>query len=657
MKIKIGDVLQGPIIVTNRGKGFFNVEKNLSLEIPENLVNKAFDGDKVEIRVTSLDKGQNGDPQGEVISIIERRKDDFVGTTRFEGEILYVKPDNHRMYTDFIIKDFPKDIVPNTKVLVHLLDWPEGDKFPIANVIKVIGLKGIHEVEMQSIILDQGFETGFPTEVEKEARGFEEKWEEILEREIPNRRDMRGVTTCTIDPFDAKDFDDALSIKKLENSNYEIGIHIADVSFFVKPQSELDKEAFDRSFSVYLVDRTIPMLPEALSNDLCSLKPDVPRLSFSTIFEITPEAKVISEWYGKTIIKSDRRFSYEEAQGILDTGSGDLYDELNTLNIISKKLGVEKMKNGAIRFEKEEFKFELDQNGVPISIHKKEHIDTHSLIEEFMLLSNRSVAKYIYDTEKKLNNGREGHLMYRVHNVPDVDKLKDLSEFLKVLGYKLEIKKDGGVSPYQLNDLLDSVKDKPEEDLVSSATIKTMSKALYSTENEGHFGLSFEYYTHFTSPIRRYPDLIVHRILERLLKNEKITSEEMVYFKKSAEQSSKQEAAAQDAERQSVRYKQVEFMMNHIGEEFNGIISGVAKFGLFVTIEDTGASGMVHISNLGEDYYTYDQKNYCITGDRTKNKFTLGDQVRVKILEANLDEKQLQLKLISKKTEEDKAVK
>lgn len=649
MKIKIGEVLQGPIIVTSRGKGFFNIEKDLSLEVPETLVNKAFNGDTVEIRVTSLDKGQNGEPQGEVIKIVQRKKTEFVGNIEKEAETFIVNPDDHRMYTNFQISNPPADLSPNTKVLVKFTEWKDGDTKPTVQILKSLGQKGVHEVEMQSIILDQGFETGFPDEVEKEARDFESKWEEILEAEVPNRRDMRGVTTCTIDPVDAKDFDDALSLQKLENGNYEIGIHIADVSFFVRPGSALDKEAFDRSFSVYLVDRTIPMLPEALSNDLCSLKPDVPRLAFSSIFEITPEAQVVSEWYGKTIIKSDRRFSYEEAQEILDKKSGDLYDELNILNTISKKLGVEKMKNGAIRFEKEEFKFELDENGVPVAVHKRVHIDTHSLIEEFMLLSNRRVAKYIFDTDKKLNNGKIGDLMYRVHNIPDIDKISALSDFLKILGYRLEVKKDGSVSPFQLNDLLDSVKGKPEEELVSSATIKTMSKALYSTQNEGHFGLSFDYYTHFTSPIRRYPDLIVHRILSHLLKGEKITTGEAVHFKKSAEQSSTQEVAAQDAERQSIRYKQVEFMMNHIGEEFDGIISGVAKFGLFVTLNDTGASGMVHISNLGEDYYNFDQKNYCIVGDRTKAKYTLGDQVRVKIIEANLDEKQLQMKVVSKK--------
>lgn len=652
MKLQIGDEFTGVIIVASRGTGYFNVDKNLSVEVQPEVLKKAFDGDTVTIRVTSLQGGRNGDPQGEVIKIVERKKKFFVGTSRLENGILYLVPDSHRMYSNFEIKNPPEDIIENTKLYIEFIGWPESASHPEGKIIKVLGPKGVHEVEMQSIILEQGFESGFPEAVETEAKGFEEKWQSILAEELPERRDMRGTTTFTIDPFDAKDFDDALSFKKLPNGNFEIGVHIADVSYFVRPGSELDKEAFDRSFSVYLVDRTIPMLPEALSNDLCSLKPDVERLAFSTIFEITPEAEVLDTWYGRTIIKSDRRFSYEEAQGIIDAGSGDFYDELITFNDLSKKLAAEKRKNGAIRFERDEFKFELDPDGVPIAIHKKEHIDTHSLIEEFMLLSNRSVAKYIYDADRKTRGGKLGHLMYRVHASPDVDKLKDLSEFLKVLGYNLQLKKDGSVSPAAMNELLDSVHGKPEEDLISSATIKTMSKALYSTENQGHFGLAFEYYTHFTSPIRRYPDLIVHRILAHILKGEKITDEEMVHFKRSAEQSSQQEVSAQEAERQSIRYKQVEFMMNHIGEEFDGIISGVAKFGLFVMLTDSGATGMVHISNLGEDYYRFDEKHYCISGERSGKKFTLGDQVRVKIDEANLDEKQLQMSIVEKKEKE-----
>lgn len=650
MNIETGSTFEGPIIITSRGTGYFNIDKNLSIEVPVEAVNKAFDGDTVKVQVTSKDGGRNGEPQGEIVQIINRGKQYFVGTSRLENGELFIVPDNHRMYINFKVPTYEGKIEDNTKIYIKFQDWKDGNEFPEATVEKIIGKKGVHEVEMQSIILEQGFESGFSEKVEAEAKDFVSKWDEILKEEIVDRKDMRGTTTFTIDPYNAKDFDDALSIKKLENGNYEIGIHIADVSYFVRPGSELDKEAFDRSFSVYLVDRTIPMLPEALSNDLCSLKPEVERLAFSTIFEITPEAEVVSEWYGRTIIKSDKRFTYEEAQQILDNNSGEFYDELNTLNTISKKLGKEKMQNGAIRFERDEFEFELDKDGVPIKIHKKEHIDTHSLIEEFMLLSNKSVAKYIFDEDKKKNDGKIGQLMYRVHNPPEIDKIKELHDFLKILGYELRVDKDGLVSPSAINALLDEVKGKPEEDLISSATIKTMSKAIYSTENLGHFGLAFKYYTHFTSPIRRYPDLIVHRILDHLLKNQKISGDEMAYFKKSAEQSSNQEVAAQDAERQSIRYKQVEFMMNHIGEEFDGIISGVAKFGLFVTLNDTGANGMVHISNLGEDFYKFDEKNYRIVGERNGEKYTLGDQVRVKIAEANLDEKQLQMKIVENKT-------
>lgn len=649
-KAETGDTFEGPIIVTGKGHAFFNVEKDLSIEIPAEAVKKAFWHDSVRVRVTSKDGGRDGAPTGEVEEILKRNKVRYVGTSMVENGELIIKPDTHRMYINFIIPKEERskhpDLRDNTKVYIEFIGWQEDSPYPQARILKVIGPKGVHEVEMQSIILEQGFETGFAPEIEEEAANFKAKWEDILKEELGKRKDIREKTTLTIDPFDARDFDDALSFEKLPNGNYEIGVHIADVSYFVRPGSKLDKEAFDRAFSVYLVDRTIPMLPEILSNELCSLNPNVERLAFSAIFEVTPDAEVKDQWFGRSVIKSDKRFTYESAQEVLDKKDGEYYEELNILNTLAKKLTAKKLAHGAIRFERDEFEFELDKDGVPIKVIKKEHLDTHSLIEEFMLLANRHVAKYIFDTDKKMRGGNLGNMMYRVHSLPDPDKLKDLSQFVKAMGYKLELKKDGTISPATLNNLLKEVEDKPGEQLISTAAVKTMSKALYSTENQGHFGLAFDYYTHFTSPIRRYPDLIVHRILDKLLAGEKVSDEDMVYYQKAAEHSSEQEVNAQEAERQSIKYKQVEFMMNHIGEEFDGVISGVSKFGVFVVLNDTGAVGMIHISKLGNDFFRLDEKNYRVVGEKSKKTYSLADPVRVKIEEANLEEKQLQMSLV-----------
>jgi ribonuclease R len=389
------------------------------------------------------------------------------------------------------------------------------------------------------------------------------------------------------------------------------------------------------------------MLPEILSNDICSLNPNEDRLAFSVVFHINIKGHVSDMWYGKTVIHSNKRYSYEEAQEILDKKEGLYYDELNTLNIISKNLGIEKFKNGAIKFSSEEFEFVLDEFMFPIAVKKKEHIETHSLIEEFMLLANKSVAKYIYEQDKKVNGGKAVGLMYRVHNSPDIDKLQELTVFLKAIGYKLELKPDGTVDPKDINKLLAEVKDKPEENLISSATIKTMSKALYSVENLGHFGLAFDYYTHFTSPIRRYPDLIVHRMLAYFLENKEIPDTELSELSQIAAHSSSQEINAAEAERESIRYKQIEYMSQHIGKEYKGIISGVAKWGLFVQIEENGAEGLVHISKLGEDYFKFAEKEYKIYGEKTGKAFRLGDEIMVRVDGVNLEEKKLDLGLVA----------
>lgn len=583
--------------------------------------------------------------QGVVIEIIKRAKTKFVGTVQKNGGDCFIIPDNQKVYVYINLdSDEASKVEHNDKVYIVLDSWAEKDERPNGKVLQVIGKKGIHEVEIRSIILEKGFDAEFQEGVLRDADELKKEWSPIPESEIAKRRDMRGTLTMTIDPIDAKDFDDALSFKILDNGNYEIGVHIADVSHYVTPGTIIDKEAVERQFSVYLVDRTIPMLPEVLSNDLCSLNPNEEKLSFSAIFEINKNAEILNEWFGRTIIKSDKRFTYENAQETLDAGSGEFFEELNTLNIIAKKLAEKKFASGAIRFNSEEFKFELDENGVPIAIHKKPHLETHSLVEDFMLLANRYVAKFIYDRCEDSNGNCS--LMYRVHNVPDKDKISELAVFAKALGYTLNINKDGVVTAKDLNSLFAQVSGKNEESLITTAAIRTMAKAIYSTENSGHFGLAFEYYTHFTSPIRRYPDLVVHRIMAKLIAGESISDVDAIFFQKVANHASTQEVAAQEAERASIKYKQTEFMMNHVGEEFEGIISGVAPFGLFVILNDTGAEGMIHISKLGEDYWNLDEKKYRIVGEKTGKFFTLGDKIKVKIEAVDLDNRKLEMRLV-----------
>jgi len=637
---------QTKISVTARGSGYYIDPKTEEFtEIQPDKINKALHGDIVEIR--KLPDMINDKPQAEVIKIITRTKETFVGYVEKQAEDkARLIPDDRRVYVNFYLSpEDSKKVETNQKIQVRMTDWTL--ETPDAELVQIIGMKGEHEVEMKSILLEKGIIADFKQSIIDEAKALQAKWSPIPAEEIAKRRDIRGTTTFTIDPVTAKDFDDALSFKKISDDMYEIGVHIADVSHFVTPGSDLDIEAKARAFSVYLVDRTIPMLPEILSNDICSLNPNEDRLAFSVIFHINLKGQVSDTWYGRTIIHSDKRYSYEEAQEILDKKEGLFYEELNTLNVLSKNLGVEKFKNGAIKFSSEEFEFVLDEFMFPIAVKKKEHIDTHSLIEEFMLLANKSVAKYIYEQDKKLNKGKAVGLMYRVHNSPDIDKLQELVVFLKAIGYKLELKPDGTVDPKNINKLLAEVKGKPEENLISSATIKTMSKALYSIENLGHFGLAFDYYTHFTSPIRRYPDLIVHRMLGYFLEGKEIPDGELVELTQIASHSSSQEINAAEAERESIRYKQIEYMSQHIGKEYKGIVSGVAKWGLFVTIEENGAEGLVHISKLGEDFFKFVEKEYKIVGEKSNKAFRLGDEIMVRVDSVNTEEKKLDLGLVA----------
>lgn len=650
LKEMIGKILEGPITVTFGGRGFFDIEGDeKSVEISAENLHGAFHKDLVRIKVN--EESRRGDRYyGEVVEILERKKEIFVGVldTAVKGDFCYVIPDDKRAYKDIKVFDCTKaGASEGKKVVVKITDWP-AEKCPVGEITETLGDKGDNEVEMKSIIIDSGFDWAFNKEIEEEAKKIHAEREKIFKKEIPKREDLRDLNIFTIDPADAKDFDDALHIEFLDNGNYKVGVHIADVSQYVKYGSAIDKEAQERAFSVYLVDRTIPMLPEILSNDLCSLNPETDRLAFSAIFEVDKEGVVQNRWFGKSIIHSKKRFTYENAQKVLDDGTGEYFEELNTMNTIAKKILARNRKNGAISFEKDEFKFELDENGVPLAIHKKERLDTHKLIEEFMLLANREVAHHLNEWDKK-QKGKKPGMMYRVHDEPDPEKIEDLRVLLKVLGYELKLEQDGSISPREINRIIDLTHDKPEESLIATNAIRTMAKALYSTHNEGHFGLAFDDYTHFTSPIRRYPDLIVHRILLDILTGKEITDEDVLFFEKMAEKSSNREVEAATAERDSVKLKQVEFMQNHIGETFEGIISNVAEFGLFIELKDSGAQGLIPIKKMDEaagDFFKFEEKKYQIVGEKTGKKYRLGDSIKVKVVEADIENKQLTLSLV-----------
>src|SRR3989344_496887 len=499
---------------------------------------------------------------------------------------------------------------------------------------------------MESIVLEKGFRIEFPTEVQREAENIKTEYKNHFATEIKNRRDMRDVTTMTIDPVDAKDFDDAISFTDLGNNEYEIGVHIADVSYFVTPGTKLDSESEKRGLSVYLVDRTIPMLPEILSNDLCSLNPNEDKLTFSAVFTITGEGEVLEEWFGRTVIHSNKQFSYEEAQDVIDGKKpGPHQVELRKLKEIAQKLEKKKFHGGAINFETEEVKFELDKTGKPIRVYKKSRLETHKLVEEYMLLANRAVAKFIFLSQNKDIRKKGAQSVYRIHANPDKERIENLAIFLKALGFELK-NKDGIVTSKDINKLLEDVEGTPNEELIKTATIRSMAKAVYSTKNIGHFGLAFTYYTHFTSPIRRYPDLLVHRFLERELKGGKIEQDEYQKFERICLESSELEKRASDAERASIKYKQVEYMTEHIGEEYSGTITGVTEWGIYIEEKETKCEGMVKIRDLVDDYYILDEKNYTLKGEKTGRKFTLGNSVRFKVVSADMEKRVLDYKLL-----------
>ncbi len=668
---------QGVIRITSKPIGFFTNSSNdksandADVVIYEENLNCALDKDLVEIEIIGKDfyRGEKRQ-KGKVVKILERNKTEFVGTLENSsngGKGLYFLPDDWKFYRKIELKNFSNDAKPGDKALVKLINWNNPNINPTGEIIKVIGKKGVHETEMQSILLDKGIVYDFPADVEEEAeRVAEEFRKETVNPEKSNqRRDFRNITTFTIDPKDAKDFDDALSYEDLGGGKIRVGVHIADVSHFVRPGSALDRESRKRSFSTYLVDRTIPMLPEVLSNDLCSLNPNVDRFAFAAVFDIeSSTGKVLDRWFGKTVINSDKRFSYEEAQELLDEfkRSGQTYSSslsheglgsrnssfptslapiVSELNRLANIYRAENKKNGAIEFETDEVKFELDEEGKPIRVYKKPRLDTMKMIEEWMLLANREVARFI--SEKTKTRGGAG--IFRIHNLPKMEKLEALAIFVRALGHELPIK-NGEVSAKDINALLIAIEGHASESLIKTAAIRSMAKAVYSTKNIGHFGLAFEYYTHFTSPIRRYPDLLVHRILENHINSGKISKDELVKFEKIATECSDKEITVQEAERESIRYKQVEFMQNKVGQEFDAVISGVTEWGMYVEDPETKVEGMVRLKDIEGDNFVLDEKNYAIVGERTKTKYSLGDKIRVKLISANLDRKTLDFKLV-----------
>lgn len=570
---------------------------------------------------------------------------------------LVVLPDDFRMYAPIVIPRPPKEAGKGLKALVEIKEWKAGNE-PQGAILKVIGKKGEHEVEMESIVLERGFESAFPQDVLQEAKQLESRGQKDIANQISKRRDFRDALLFTIDPATAKDFDDALSFRRLPSTKYqvpryEIGIHIADVSHYVREGTALDREARERGTSVYLVDRTISMLPHALSNDLCSLNPGVDRLAFSAVFEMDAEGRVQTRWFGKSVIHSQKRLTYESAQAIIDGSTrSDLVEALVTLNRIAKKLRAEKEKKGAIDFEQDEVGFELDEKGRPLRVFKKKRLDTHKLVEEFMLLANREVAEYFFKAAKASNGKRA--FIFRTHDMPDRERLEQLGIFVRALGHELPLRKDarpdepfgrGRVTGKDLQALFSAIEGHASESLIKTAAIRSMAKAVYSTRNIGHFGLAFEYYTHFTSPIRRYPDLLVHRSLFSMLERHPFNPHKLALLEQMAKDATQKEIAAAEAERESIKLKQVEYMAERTGKEFDGIISGVTEWGIYVEEKETRSEGMVKLRDLQGDYFALDEGSYSVVGQRTKRRYSLGDRVRFKVAGADVERKTLDYRI------------
>lgn len=629
-----GAYIQGTVDMTSSGSAY--ILSNEVLEdvfvSRENMMN-ALHGDTVKVYVFARKRSRKA--EGEIVEVIQRARTTFVGTLEKVNSFAFLIPDHKNMPYDIFI---PADQIAKAKsgdrAIVKIVSWSKGTKNPVGELVEILGRSGDHHAEMHAILAEFGLPIRFPEEINKAAESLDDR---ITEEEIARRRDFREILTFTIDPEDAKDFDDAISFRKLENGNYEIGIHIADVTHYVSENTILEREASERATSVYLVDRVVPMLPERLSNFICSLRPNEDKLCFSAVVEMNDKAEVLDRWFGRTIIHSNHRFTYQQAQDVIDQKEGPLAAELEILNTLAQSMRKNRFKQGAIAFDRIELKFKLDEKGKPLGVYQRIHGTANELIEEFMLLANRLVAEFIGKTEK----GRlPKTFVYRIHDKPDPEKLMNLATFIQRFGYTINPGK-GESTSHALNRLLDQVEGKAEQNIIETLAVRSMAKAVYSTSNIGHYGLSFAHYTHFTSPIRRYPDMMVHRLLAAYLDQQKSKDQEI--FESKCKHSSFMEQQAALAERASVKYKAVEFMQDKIGQSFEGIISGVTEWGIYVEMIDTKIEGMVPIRELDDDFYIFDESEYRLSGQNRGRQFRLGDQIKVCIVRTNLVKKQLDL--------------
>ena len=633
----LGTIAEGKFERRYNGKNSFIADDGQSIFVAERNSMHAMNGDRVRVQIFAKRKGR--EPEAEVIEVLERAPNLFVGTLEIQQHFAFLIVDNKILVNDILIpKEKLKGGKNGQKAVARILEWSEQSKNPLGEIVDVLGDAGNNNTEMHAILAEFGLPYKYPVPVEKAAEKISVK---IPDEEIKNREDFREITTFTIDPKDAKDFDDALSVRKLKNGLWEVGIHIADVTYYVKPDSIIDKEAQHRATSVYLVDRTVPMLPEQLCNNLCSLRPKEDKLCFSAIFEMNENADVKNYRIRRTIINSDRRFDYEEAQEIIETQQGDCADELLLLNQLAKKLRTKRFASGAINFDHHDIKFDIDENGKPLRVYFRESNDANNLIEEFMLLANLTVAEAIGKVPK---NKAAKTFVYRVHDTPDPDRMENFAEFIRRFGYKLKTSGSKSEVSKGINSVLEKVQGKKEQNLIETVAIRTMAKAQYSTDNIGHYGLAFKYYTHFTSPIRRYPDMIVHRLLDRYLSGGRAVPKAKI--DDICKHSSSMETLATSAERTSIKYKQVEFMSDKLGMVFDGVITGVTEWGLYVELNENKCEGLVPIRDLDDDFYEFDEKNYCLTGRRNQRRYQLGDPARIKVARVNLERRLLDFGLV-----------